>query len=85
MGLSVQDSTLVDRRASPSAENHVVTKMGPGLHKASIQLEVPGTSCCLVLSRLKGFGVDLESCFGPHPALVPRTISVPEAKMFSII
>ena len=29
-------STLVDRRVSPSAENHVVTKMGPGLHKALI-------------------------------------------------
>ena len=28
--------TPVDRRALPSAENHVVTKISLGLHKASI-------------------------------------------------
>jgi len=40
----VQDSTLVDRRASPSVENHVVIKIGPGLHKALMFTEDPGTS-----------------------------------------
>jgi len=44
LGLSVQDliSTLVDRRPSPSAENHVVTQIGQDLRKASNKTGGPG-------------------------------------------
>ena len=52
---------LVDIRASPSAENHVVTKMHPGSHKAYIHtgglrdlqsLETPGVSKIFNLNNL---------------------------------
>jgi len=59
--------------------------MGPGLHKASNLLEVPGTSCCPVLSRLKRFGVDLRRYVGPHPALVSGITAFLEAKIISKI
>ena len=39
--MSVPDSTLVDRTASPGAENHVVTKICLGLRKASIHTGGP--------------------------------------------
>ena len=55
--------TLVDRRSLPSAENQVATIMGPGSHKASIQLKG-------VLSWLKRLYLDLRSCVGPRPTLV---------------
>ena len=44
MGLSVQDLilTLVDRRASPSAENHVLTQIGQDLRKSFNKTGGPG-------------------------------------------
>ena len=81
MRLSVKILTLVDRRASPNAENYVMAKIGPGLHKASIHIGGPGTSCCPVLSWLKRFGVDVRRYVDPCSALVSEIIAFPEAKI----
>jgi len=48
--------------------------------KPSFIPEVPGISYCLVLSRLKRFGIDLGKCVGPRPELISRTFAFAEAK-----
>jgi hypothetical protein len=49
---------VVDGKIPPSLETHVVNKMGPGLRKASTQLEVLETPCYSLLGQIALCGLE---------------------------